>query len=222
MEQPMIQVFEQQLAAIVCEYDAALARSANSFASDVLTHTEVVDLRTRCISAIERASGRTSVYYMNIAELRKKQNKGWFCLSQEMGVVRALLSDMRNGHLQSFEEVLHRNVFGDYLEMAMHLLDKEYKDAAAVLAGSTLEVHIRNLCAKHSISTSRDGKTRKTEDLNAELAKHGVYTKLDQKNVTAWLGLRNDAAHGKYSAYTRDQVSLFLQSIRDFITRHPA
>ena len=218
----MIQVFEQQLAAIVSEYDAALARSASSDASDILTHTEVVDLRTRCISAIERASGRKSVYYMNITELRKKRNTGWFCLSQEMGVVRALLSDMRNGHLQSFEEVLHGNVFGDYLEMAMHLLDKEYKDAAAVLAGSTLEVHIRNLCAKHSISTSRDGKTRKTEELNAELAKHGVYTKLDQKNVTAWLGLRNDAAHGNYSAYTKDQVSLFLQSIRDFITRHPA
>ena len=220
----MNQVFEQQLADIVSEYDAACARSADrdGDASDVLTHTKVADLRTRCIAAIERASGRASAYCAGVVESRNRKTHDWSRLSVEIGIARALLSDIRNGYLKSVEELLHGDVFSDYLEMATHLLDNKYKDAAAVIVGSTLEVHVRKLCGKYTISTERNGKPKKADELNAELAKQGVYPKLDQKNVTAWLGLRNHAAHGHYSEYTKDQVALFLQGVRDFITRHPA
>ena len=218
----MNQVFEQQLQEIVSEYDAALARSSHSDASDVLTHTQVADMRTRCAAAIERVSGSTSPYYLNMREFGKAHGHEWIYLSREIGVARALLSDMQNGYIQSVAELLHGDLFADYLEMAMHLLDNEYKDAAAVLTGSTLEVHLKNMCSKHNISTERSGKAKKADELNAELAKKGVYSKLDQKSVTAWLGLRNDAAHGNYSVYTKEQASLLLQSVRDFITRHPA
>lgn len=46
-----------------------------------------------------------------------------------------------------------------------------------------------------------------------------VYSKLDQKAVTAWLNLRNKAAHGRYAEYTEAQVALFLQSVTDFVAR---
>ena len=212
----MNNVFEQQLADIVSEYDTRLTQSTP------LDDTKIAELRTRCIAAVERASGSASPYYMNIVEFRKKPDRDWRQLDKEMGVAKALLSDVRHGYLQSVEELLHGNVFGDYLEMALHLLDNNYKDAAAVLTGGTLEVHLKNMCSKHNISIERGGRSKKADELNAELAKRGVYSKLDQKNVTAWFGLRNDAAHGNYSAYTKDQVSLLLQSVRDFLTRHPA
>ena len=51
------------------------------------------------------------------------------------------------------------------------------------------------------------------------LTKKQVYNKLDQKNVTAWLDLRNEAAHGKYQEYTKEQVSLMLRSLSDFMVR---
>ena len=212
----MTELIERQLDDIVTEYDARISRAGP------LQRTEVADLRTRCIAAVERASGSTSSYYRNITEFRKKPGNDFILLEREMGVARAFLSDVRNGYLQSFEEFLHGDVFGDYLEMAAHLLDNKYKDAAAVITGSTLEVHIRKLCNKHNISVERDGKARKTDELNSELVKKSVYSKLDQKNVTAWLDLRNKAAHGHYSEYTKDQVALFLQGVRDFITRHAA
>ena len=218
----MTEVFEQQLAAIVSEYEEALASSEHSDASDVLSRTQVYDMRTRCVSAIERASGTTSSYFRSVEEFRKISTSSYDYLAIEIGIARALLSDIRNGYLKSVEELLHSNVFRDFLGMAAHLLDCGYKDAAAVLTGGTLEVHLRQLCSKHSISTERSGKAKKADELNAELVKQGAYSKLDQKNVTAWLGLRNDAAHGHYSAYTKDQVALLLQSVRDFITRHPA
>ena len=40
--------------------------------------------------------------------------------------------------------------------------------------------------------------------------------------MTAWLAIRNDAAHGKYKNYTKDQIALLLQGVRDFIARNPA
>lgn len=58
--------------------------------------------------------------------------------------------------------------------------------------------------------------------MNADLVKAGAYAKLEQKSVTAWLGLRNDAAHGEYTAYDAKQVTLFISGIRDFIPRNPA
>ena len=58
--------------------------------------------------------------------------------------------------------------------------------------------------------------------MNTDLAAASVYSKGDQKNVAAWYDLRTKAAHGHYNEYTQQQVELLLQSVRDFITRHPA
>jgi hypothetical protein len=54
------------------------------------------------------------------------------------------------------------------------------------------------------------------------LAAASTFSKLDQKNVTAWLDLRNKAAHGKYAEYETPQVNLLIGGIRDFIKFHHA
>jgi hypothetical protein len=95
-----------------------------------------------------------------------------------------------------------------------------------VIAGSSLEAHLRKLCEKNEIdteqNTSKGITSKKADQINTELTKAGAYTKLDQKNVVAWLDLRNKAAHGNYGEYTKDQVAMLIISIRDFITRKPA
>jgi len=144
-------------------------------------------------------------------------------MTRLVGVVRALLADLDNDYMESIGELTRGDVFADYLDMAGHLLDKGYKDAAAVLAGSTLEVHLRKLCVKSSITTiGSNGKPKKADLLNSELHKAGAYTNLEQKSVTAWLSLRNDAAHGNYSKYVDQQVRLLVSGIRDFVARHAA
>jgi hypothetical protein len=144
-----------------------------------------------------------------------------------VGIAQGLLADLKSGYMKSLVELLHADFFADFLEMAQHLLDCRFKDAAAVIAGTSLEVHLRALCAKSNISTTTsksDGSilAKKAEALNTELAAAGAYEKLDQKNVTAWLDLRNKAAHGKYTEYQENQVSLLISGIRDFIGRKPA
>ena len=143
-------------------------------------------------------------------------------LNALVGALSALRRDYELGNLQSFAELVHANTFASFLEMANHLYDQGYKDPAAVITGSVLEQHIRELCNKNQIAVEVNGKPKKADGLNSELAKQGIYSKLDQKNVTSWLGLRNDAAHGNYSGYTVEQVRLMIDAVQDFMARHPA
>jgi hypothetical protein len=108
--------------------------------------------------------------------------------------------------------------------MAAHLLDEHYKDAAAVIAGSTLEEHLRQLSIVRGLSVEMTNAGRlvplKADSLNSALVAAKAYEKLDQKSVTAWLDLRNKAAHGQYGDYTIDQVRLMVDGIRDFFVRN--
>ncbi|WBL23837.1 HEPN domain-containing protein [Zunongwangia sp. HRR-M8] len=108
--------------------------------------------------------------------------------------------------------------------MAEHLLEENYKDPAAVMIGSVLEEHLKQLCQKESIETfiiKNDKKIPKKADrLNSELASNNCYNKLDQKSITSWLDLRNKAAHGHYSEYSIEQVNLMYQGVLNFISRN--
>jgi len=119
--------------------------------------------------------------------------------------------------------IVSAEIFTDFIEMAHHLLTEGYKDPAAVIIGSVLEEHLRQLCIKNEIAFEdiRNEKmvNKKADTLNGELANKQVYNKLDQKSITAWLDLRNKAAHGKYSEYNRHQVELLISSVTEFIAR---
>ena len=164
-----------------------------------------------------------SIYYNQMISINNDPRANdWNKLPRLIGVVDSLLRNIKKGYLKSLEEIIHGDVFSDFLEMAEYLNSNGYKDAAAVIAGSTLEAHLKQLCKKHGIATDKAGKPKKADALNSELAAANAYSRLDQKNVTAWLGLRNHAAHGNYGNYAKEQVSLLISGIRDFITRVPA
>ena len=177
---------------------------------------------TRCRALIHRVTGPNSPYTAQLSNL-----KGGATFSKVVGAVTALQADLKAGYFETASELIHGEVFGDYLEMADHLLESEYKDAAAVMSGGTLEAHLRQLCQKFRVETEvADGegnlRPKKADRMNSELTKAEAYSKLDQKSVTAWLDLRNKAAHGKYDEYDLKQVALLNQGVRDFVSRNPA
>ena len=218
----MASPFEAELDGLVQEYAAAREQSQHDDASDVISDVRVRQMQTRCLAAIERASGRGSVYFEQAKAILETPDHSWGHLAGQIGVAESLLHNIRNGYLRTLEELIHGELFGDFLEMAQHLLESGYKDAAAVVCGSTLEAHLKQLCKKAGIPVEVGGKAKKADTINGELGGACVYSKLDQKSVTAWLGLRNSAAHGDYAAYDKAQVSLYIASIRDFVTRVPA
>lgn len=143
-----------------------------------------------------------------------------------MGVLRTLRTDIEAGYVRKLGELVRADLFADFLQMAEHLLEEGSKDPAAVIAGSAIEEHLRGMCVKSGIAvevpTDNGIKPKKADTMNADLMKSKVYEKLDNKAVTAWLDLRNKAAHGKYTEYEIGQVRLMIAGVRDFIGRHPA
>ncbi len=188
---------------------------------------------TSALAAIDRIAGSDSMYAKNAhAHVRVYMLDGGlqslhaFNIKSLGGVVSALREDVAEGFLLSARELIHGEVFSDFLEMADFLLSEGYKDAAAVMGGGVLEEHLRQLCAKHGIDSEfmsgNQTKPKKANRLNDDLATANVYSKLHQKNVTAWLDLRNKAAHAEYNAYIDQDVALMLQGVRNFIAQYPA
>jgi len=139
-----------------------------------------------------------------------------------INILRAIKKELENDWFLSIQQLVSASIFSDFLEMSMYLLDQGYKDAAAVMIGSVLEEHLRLLCRNYSIDVTilKHGVPvpKSADAINAELVKAGAYGVLEQKNVTAWLDLRNKAAHGRYSEYTRELVELMYHGVLIFLT----
>jgi hypothetical protein len=180
-------------------------------------------LRAASLSFIEKVFGRSQSYYSEFDE--KVVDSTDYYVKYALGILRAIKAELVGGWLVTTRGIISSEVFADFLEMSGHLLDEKYKDPAAVMIGSVLEEHLRQLSDKVGIPREQavNGRNvpRKADSLNADLVKAGTYGVLDQKSVTAWLDLRNKAAHGRYSEYTPEQVGLMLDGVRNFIARVP-
>ena len=215
-----------QIEIILSEYSDLAQRSKYKDLSDLDTSL-LQQLITSCRAVIHRAAGSGSPYTDQLSDLLRRNLCAGKLLTSLVGVVKSLHADLKAGYLKTVSELIHGEVFGDFLEMGDHLLENGYKDAAAVVAGSTLEAHLRQLCQKFGIEIEAlDGRgtlrPKKADRMNSDLASASAYSKLDQKSVTAWLDLRNKAAHGEYDKYSLKQVALLNQSVRNFISRNPA
>jgi hypothetical protein len=139
-----------------------------------------------------------------------------------LGTLRAAAEDYAKGYTWTFKERVHAEVFDDYLEMATQFLADGYTTAGAVVAGSTLEEHLRKLCQKHGIVTHLQGKPKKGTVLNDELLKQSVHLQGEWRSIQSWFDIRNDAAHNPQTKYSKQEVEQMIDGIRGFIARHPA
>lgn len=177
--------------------------------------------RASVLSFIDRVYGAEHSHFKEFFDKtqRSRENDA----ERGLAILHAIRCEIAGGWLFTIKGMVAAELFSDFLDMAKHLLEQGYKDAAAVMIGSVLEEHLRQHCLRHSIDLveDKDGKLvpRRADRLNTELTKKAVYTAIDQKQVTAWLALRNEAAHGHYHAYTGDQVKQFLTGVIEFIAR---
>ena len=188
------------------------------------------EIVTLLCATIDRLAPTGSRYRSDIHDIfdyyRKHRGDNPEVIDRLAGILKALKSDYEAGYLKSVQELIHGDIFADFLEMADYFLEQNYKDPAAVMAGGVLEEHLRKLCLKNDLpieDVKEERNIPKTGGrLNDDLAVNKVYGKLDQKTITVWLDLRNKAAHGKYDEYHKQQVTSMVQGIRDFLIRYPA
>ena len=210
-----------QIDQALAEHQELVSKSRYSEHSDQ-SESDVTRVNIRLANTIDRLAPPASYHRRRLDQFGAHSGTPGFITAQIAGTLAALRRDYELGHTQSISELIHADTAVSFIEMAEDLRGQGYKDAAAVIAGSVLEQHLRDLAAKNQIAVQANGKYKKAETLNAELAASAVYSKLDQKNVTSWLGLRNEAAHGNYTAYSQEQVHLLIQAIQDFMARLPA
>ncbi|MFF0136823.1 hypothetical protein ACFYRN_10335 [Streptomyces sp. NPDC005227] len=205
-----------QLDELIDQATPVVSRSDWHYAQPYQSHAAV--LSNRLESAILRFTHPGSAY---ISQVNQHRGKPLLYKFPEMYCIAVgLRDDLKAGWMGTVVELVHAETYGDYLEMADGLLEQGYKDAAAVIAGTSLEVHVRALCVKHSVAiTLPNGAPKKSDTMNGDLKKAGIYDGLQQKQVTAWLDLRNKAAHGNYAQYDQAQVRLFVEGVRGFMTR---
>lgn len=219
---PNTEVVLKQIDAVLQAYLQYRNRSQYNDLSD-LPEGVVSEVIARLSSTIERLAPDGSPYVRNAqAALKQFGVSNAYNVMTLLGILKALRADYAAGFLQRVQEFVHADMFADFLDMAEYLLSEGYKDAAAVLAGGVIEEHLRKLCLKFNIPIETNGRPKKADAMNSELAAANIYSKLDQKSVTTWLDLRNKAAHGKYAEYTPEQVGLMIASHREFISRHSA
>lgn len=220
-----------RLEQILADIDFALqlretmrSRSQYSDFSD-LGKAELAELVTTLAATIDRHTSVSDPYAKQAGMILKQHSPHHDHIAHQKlyGVLKSLRQAYERGYLITVQELIHRDVFSDFLDMADHLLTQGYKDPAAVIIGGTLEEHLRKLCGKHEIpTTTQDGRSRKASQMNDDLVKAGSYDKLQQKGVTFWLDLRNNAAHGKYDNYDTQNVRTMLVGVQDFISKFRA
>lgn len=209
----------QQIGGLLDEYAALQQRSRYDDLSDLKDELQAFVVRLR--ACIDRMVPPTSSYFREAEKVTSTQ--AHIRVPAYVGILRALGDDVGQGWLKGVEELVHADTFADQLEQADELLRAKYKDAAAVVGGVALESHLRSLAAKSGVDIALpSGGPKKADVINVDLVKAGVYTTIQQKAITAWLGIRNASAHGEYNKYELAEVRQMLASISDLIARYPA
>jgi len=211
-----------QIEALLGRCRGVVSRSQYPDCSGLLKE-EITSINTLMSDCIYRFAPNGSRHRESVLEILKTYGvDSGPSIRRLAGVLDALRISYESGYLTTVSELIHADVFTDFIEMADYLLTEGYKDPAAVIIGSVLEEHLRQLAQKNGVDVNIGSRPKKADQLNADLFTQSVFSKLDQKAVTSWLDLRNKAAHGKYNEYSKDQVAIQLQGIRDFIGRNPA
>jgi hypothetical protein len=184
---------------------------------------EAVEWSTNVRQIVRTAFGDESEHYRALTS--KPNNAGGEDylpnVQSVLGNLKAALSDWVGGYHESVKALARVEAGADLLTQAEELEKSDYHRAAAVLAGATLEEHLRGMCTSRGIDVmTADGKKRKTlEPLNQDLHKHpsAPYDLYWGKKVTAWGDYRNKAAHGE--PFDETQTKRFIEDITEFCAR---
>jgi hypothetical protein len=181
----------------------------------MVSYPDFSGFRAQSLSFIEQLYEKNNAYYL---EFHSKDISTFSTCEAMIRIMESIRDDIANGWFFSFKDSISDKIFSDYLDMAKYLLDREFKDASAVIIGFTLEIHLRYLCEKNEIEIKKEnGESKNANSMNDELKKKNVYNESLRKSIASWLEIRNNAAHGKCNEYNKNQVDNMYSGVNDFI-----
>ena len=162
---------------------------------------------TSAQSLLSRVFGKDSEHYRNFTEMNGEKGLTYSPVFRAVGILKASKDDYEYDHLFNVQRIIEAEVFDDFLDQSKNLLTAGYHAPAAVICGSVLEDALRKMCNEKSIVLP---KKPKLDWMNSELAKTGLYNKLTQKKITAFADIRNNAAHGNWDQFDKEDVEEFI------------
>lgn len=104
----------------------------------------------------------------------------------------------------------------DLMEQVQRLLDdaKVHPAAPVMLAGAALEALLRSMLVNCSVAPA--GKPG-IGSYSIALRKGGLITANDEKDIAAWGGQRNEAAHGDFAKLTVPRAQIMVDGINLFM-----
>jgi len=113
------------------------------------------------------------------------------------------------------------DVVSDFLEQASSLIENKdvHPAAPAILTGATLEEFLRTWIEAEGLQL---GNKKPGIDSYVKLLREaGNISKQDVKDITAWAGIRNHAAHGEWHEVSdKQRVSLMIEGINLFMRKY--
>lgn len=184
--------------------------------SDDIDQHLLLSWKIRVKNLLSKISDENSQYIQELKEAEENFDpRSHFDMFNNLkAVFLAAKKDFEGGYLISIKTLIQADVFDSELEQARELLNKDYIVAAAVIAGVVLETTLRELCDRENIPHG------KLDKMNADLTKADVYNKLEQKKITAWADIRNNAAHGKPDEFIKQDVINMIEGVNEFLLKH--
>lgn len=177
---------------------------------------------TQALEFLRIYAGEKSSFYKKLEPL-----VAWNSDKQINDAVSKILTGYVN-HLKSgfaggisIERKAQIDVVSDFLFQAHSLLEnrKVHPAAPTVLIGASLEEFLRNWIEDENISI---GSQKPGMDTYSKILKEKeLITKQDFKDLTAWAGLRNHAAHGEWDeVQDAKRIKLMLEGVNLFMRKY--
>lgn len=156
--------------------------------------------------------GKESIHYTTFEQ--RFRHLVYESVGVALGIMKAAKDDYEHNYLFDIRSLIQAEVFDDFLEQAMHLLERGYHGPAAVIAGCVLEDGLRRLCVQNSVPVP----SRTTiEPMNVALVKSDVYGVVLKGQISALATIRNTAAHGKWNEFDTKDVEQMISDVQIFM-----
>ena len=178
--------------------------------NEVIDSNLLLSWKVKVRNLLSKLCGEDSQYFKQF-ERKENGHTTYGMFKAFKAVFLAAKEDFEGGYLSSIKTLVQAEVFDSQFEQANEFFSSGYYTAAAVIAGVVLETALRELCDRSGIPHG------KLDKMNSDLAKAGVYNKLNQKRITAIADIRNSAAHGKQNEFTVQDVSDMIKDVSRFL-----
>jgi hypothetical protein len=142
-----------------------------------------------------------------------------------VSLLKGIKDDWDQGFFDDLSLAIEAEMAADYMGQAENLLAEGQRGKfdhvpAAVLAGAVLEKSLRTMCSQQQPPVSivnTNGEPKKLNLLIDDLKKATAFNETKAKQLRAWAGIRNHAAHGEFDQFTRADVEAMIPGINTFL-----